>query len=401
MPVDITSLALHAGTPVRRELLPYGRQTVEPPDVAAVVETLQSPWLTTGPAVDAFEREFARAVDAPHAVAVSSGTAALHAAMFAANIAPGDDVIIPAITFAATANAAVYQGGRPIFADINPQTLLIDVADVERRITPRTKAVVAVDYAGQPCDYGELRTLTASHGLMLIADACHSLGGRWQERRVGSLGEMTAFSLHPVKQMTTGEGGVLTTGNANFARRARMFRNHGITSDHHERQASGVWQYEMIELGYNYRLTDIQCALGRSQLSRLDTWVARRRAIAARYDAAFAGMPLLRPLETLPGRSHAYHLYVVRLDLARLSADRATLFAALRAEGIGVNVHYLPVYLHPYYRHRFGTEPGLCPGAEAAYEDIVSLPIFPAMTDSDVDDVIEAVGKVTAAYERS
>jgi perosamine synthetase len=398
--IDLAALALHEGTPVRDELLPYSQQTIEAQDIAAVVDALQSRWLTTGPAVAAFEAAFARAVDTPHAVAVSNGTAALHAAMFAAGIGPGDEVIVPAITFAATANAVVYQGGTPVFADVDADTLLIDAGDAERLITSRTKAVVAVDYAGQPCDYGALRTLASAHGLVLIADACHSLGGRWQQQRVGSLADMTAFSLHPVKQMTTGEGGVLTTGNADVARRAAMFRNHGITSDHHDRRARGIWQYEMTELGYNYRLTDIQCALGLSQLSRLDAWVARRNAIAARYDDAFATNAAIRPLARLPERVHAYHLYVIRLAFSRLSASRGTVFAALRAEGIGVNVHYVPVYLHPYYRRHFATEPGLCPRAEAAYEEILSLPLFPAMADRDVDDVITAVEKVTAAYER-
>lgn len=391
-------LAINGGTPVRSKLLPYGKQTIGDEDIDAVSRVLRSDWLTTGPAVETFEEAFRAATGAAHAVAVSNGTAALHAAMFAAGIGPGDEVIAPAITFAASANAAVYQGGTPKFADVDPDTLLIDLPSVRALLSDRTKAIVAVDYAGQPCDYEGLRAIAADHGTALVSDACHALGAEYRGTRAGTLGDLSAFSLHPVKHVTSGEGGVITTNDEALARRMRLFRNHGITTNHRQREARGSWFYEMTDLGYNYRLTDIQCALGTSQIARLPEWLARRREIAASYDEAFRSIPEVRPLGKAPGTLHAYHLYVVRLDLQRLAAGRADVFAALRAEGIGVNVHYVPVHMHPYYQQRFGTGPGLCPNAERAYEEILSLPMFPAMTDTDALDVVEAVRKVVDAF---
>src|SRR5581483_4217587 len=295
-------------------------------------------------------RAFAAFTGAGEAVAVSSGTAALHAAMHVLNIGPGDEVIVPAMTFAASANCVAYQGAQPVFADVEPDTLLIDASDVAKKISARTRAIVAVDYAGQPCAYDALGNIAQAHGLALVADACHSLGGACRGRAVGTLADLNIFSLHPVKAMTTGEGGVITTASFETACALRRFRNHGITSDHFEREQLGSWLYAMVELGYNYRMSDIQSALGLSQLEKLAGWVARRRAIAARYDRAFAELPGIRPLRANAEVEHAYHLYVVRLDAAALGADRARVFAALRAENIGVNVHYLPVHLHPYYR---------------------------------------------------
>lgn len=367
--------------------LPYGRQWVDDDDVEAVAAVLRSDWLTCGPKVGEFERAVAGVVGAREAVAVSSGTAALHAAVFALGVGPGDEVIVPPMTFAATANCVVYQGGTPVFADVEPDTLLLDPAAVARRITPRTKAIIAVDYAGQPCRYDELRGLAERHGLALVADGCHALGASYKGKPVGSLARITAFSFHPVKHVATGEGGMATTDDAELANRMRLFRNHGVTTDHRQREAAGSWFYEMTDLGYNYRITDIQCALGVSQLRKLPAWLERRRQIAARYDAAFAATPGVRPLAVRPDAGHAYHLYVIRLT----GGDRGRAFAALRAAGIGANVHYIPVHLHPYYRRRFGTGPGLCPVAESAYEQIVSLPMFPRMTDADVDRVVRAV----------
>jgi perosamine synthetase len=276
--------------------------------------------------------------------------------------------------------------------------LLVDPASVEARITSRTRAVIAVDYGGQPCDYGALATLAERHGVLLVADACHALGAEYRGRKVGTLAALSAFSFHPVKHVATGEGGMVTTDDDQLAAAMRRFRNHGIGADHRERDARGTWFYEMTDLGPNYRLSDIHAALGCSQLRKLPAWLARRRAIAGQYDAAFAGLDGLQPLRVAPDAMHAYHLYVVRLIGQRLRAGRREIFAALRAEGIGVNVHYVPVHLHPYYRDRLGTRPGLCPVAEAAYEDILSLPIFPRMTDADVQDVVHAVTKVLRHY---
>jgi perosamine synthetase len=371
--------------------LPYGRHWVNDDDIRAVVDVLRGDWLTTGPTIDRLERAFARRVGAAEAVAVGSGTAALHAAMFALDIGPGDEVIVPALTFVATANCIVYQGGTPVFADVDPDTLLLDADSVARRITPRTRAVIGVDYAGQPCDYDRLREVCRWNGLALVADACHALGGDDAGRPVGSLADLSAFSLHPVKPITAGEGGLVATDDPRLAARMRSFRNHGIDTSARQREASGTWAYRMTDLGHNHRLSDLHAALALSQLGRLDDWTARRRQIAARYDAALADLPGLRPLATRPGVGHARHLYVVGVNelLARRSRDE--LFGALRSRGVGVNVHYPPVHLHPYYQRRYGTRPGLCPVAEEAGERILSLPIFPRMRDGDVDRVVDAL----------
>lgn len=371
--------------------VPYGRQWVDEDDIAAVAAVLRSDWLTTGPMVEGFEHAIADYTGAAHAVAVSSGTAALHAIMKALGIRLGDEVIVPAVTFVATANAVVLQGGIPIFADIEPCTMLIDPADVEAKITSRTKAVVAVDYAGQPCDYDRLRAITDRHGIALVADACHSLGASYKGRPSGTLADLTAFSFHPVKHITTGEGGMVTTHNPNWAERMRRFRNHGIATDHRQRAESGSWYYEMQDLGCNYRITDIQCALGVSQLRKLHGWIERRQEIAARYDAALGESCRLLPLKSRPDASHARHLYVVKTT-AKLNRDSA--FRAFRDEGIGVNVHYSPVHLHPYYQRNFGTGPGLCPHAEKVSLRLLSLPMFPRLHDDEIDAVIAAAHKV-------
>lgn len=387
-------LAMRGGQPVRDILLPYGRQDIDDDDIAAVVEVLRSDWLTTGPKVGEFERAFADMVGAREAVAVSNGTAALHAAASALGLGTGDEVIVTPMTFAASSNAILYVGATPVFADVEADTLLIDPVAVEAKITPRTKAIVAVDYAGQPCDYDALWAIANRHGLAIIDDAPHAIGGFYKGRSVGTLATLNTFSLHPVKHITTGEGGVITTDDPALASRMRVFRNHGITTDHRQRSESGGFFYEMVELGYNYRITDFQCALGLSQLRKLEASVARRQKIAAMYEAAFADIPYITPLAARPDRTNAYHLYMVTLDTEALGMSRAEAFKALRAENIGVNVHYIPVHLHPYYREHVGTRAGLCPVAEAAYEHLVTLPIFPQMSEEDVDDVVTAVRKL-------
>jgi perosamine synthetase len=373
--------------------IPYGRQWVDEDDVAAVTEVLRSDWLTTGPAVERFESAVAAFTGALHAVALSSGTAALHAAMAAIGIGAGDEVIVPSITFVATANAVVFQGGTPVFADVNAGTLLLDPGAVECKITRRTKAIVAVDYAGQPCEYQRLRRIADHHGIHLIADACHALGASVEGRRAGTLADLTAFSFHPVKHITTGEGGMVTTDDRRLADRVRRFRNHGLSSDHRQRAEAGSWCYDMQELGYNYRLSDIQCALGCSQLTRLPGWIARRQQIAAGYDSAFGGSGHWRPLVVRPEVEHARHLYVVQ---APPEKDREQAFQEFRAAGIGVNVHYMPVHLHPFYRRHLNTGPGLCPVAEAAFERILTLPLYPRMQDHEVEAVIEAAERIGA-----
>lgn len=395
----MTQLAIDGGTPIRPRLLPYGHQLIDDDDVQAVAAVLRSDWLTTGPAVTAFEQAFAGQVGARHAVAISNGTAALHAAAFAANIRPGDEAIVTPMTFAASANCIRYQGGTVVFADVRPDTLNLDPARVAEAITPRTRVIVTVDYTGQPSDLAEINALARQHNLVVIEDASHALGATYQQQPIGALSDLTTFSLHPVKHITTGEGGVITTNDDRLAARLRLFRNHGITTDHRQREQAGSWFYEMVELGYNYRLTDIQCALGLSQLKKLAGWVARRREIAARYSDAFSAMPEIEPPAVLADREPAWHLYVIRLNLDRLRVDRARVFAALRAENIGVNVHYIPVPWHPYYQ-QLGYAKGRWPIAEAAYERMISLPLWAGMSDRDADDVIAAVQKVIEAYRQ-
>ena len=392
-------LALHGGQPVRAQMLPYGRQALDEADVAAVVESLRSDWLTTGPRVAEFERRVAERVGVRHAVAVSSGTAALHAAAFAAGLGPGDEAIVPPLTFAATANAVLYQGATPVFADVLPDTLTLDPARVREQLTARTRAIVAVDFAGHPADLDELRALARTQGLALLDDAAHALGAEYRGRPVGGRADLTTFSFHPVKHVTTGEGGMVVTDDAALAERVARFRNHGITTGHAERFQSGEWFYEMVDLGFNYRLTDVQCALGLSQLGKLDRFLARRAAIAARYREALGRLPGVALQTVAPDVRHAWHIFPLLLDLDRLADDRRAIFAALRAEGIGVNVHYIPVYWHPYYQ-RLGYPKGLCPVAERAYERLLTLPLFPAMEDRDVEDVVTAVRRVITHYAR-
>ncbi len=379
---------------MKQKVIPYGRPWVDEQDVAAAVEVLHSEWLTTGPKVVEFEQAVAAYVGVQAAVAVSSGTAALHAAMDAIGVRAGDEVIVPALTFVATANAVVYQGGRPVFADIDPETLLLAPEEVEKKISPRTKAVIAVDYAGQPCDYDALRDIARRAGIFLVADACHSLGAEYHGRRVGSLADLTVFSFHPVKHITSGEGGMVVTDDPELAARMRRFRNHGLDSDHHQRFREGTWRYEMVELGYNYRLSDLQCALGMSQLRRLPEFLARRREVARRYDLAFEGLPALSRPRVREGVSHAYHLYVILLNLEVGGRGRDEIFQDLRAAGLGVNVHYLPVYRHTYYQSRFAIPGGVCPLAEAAYERLLTLPLYPAMSEAEVERVIMIVREI-------
>jgi perosamine synthetase len=386
---------------VAERYIPYGRQVIGEDDIAAVAEVLRSDWLTTGPAVERFEDAFAAFVDAGHAVAVSSGTAALHLCMLAAGIGPEDEVIVPALTFAASANCVRYAGAKVVFADVRDDRLTIDTEHAASLITERTRAIVAVDYAGLPCDLDELMALAQRHGLLVIEDACHALGAEYRGRKIGSIAHLSAFSLHPVKHMTTGEGGVITTNDAALAARLRRLRNHGIDSDHRLREQQGTWRYDMVELGYNYRLTDFQSALGLSQLAKMPESLARRRALADRYAAALASASRLRLPDVPDHARHAWHLYPVRVLGRQAGADRQAVFNQLRAVGIGVNVHYLPVYLHSYYRS-LGYPEGLCPVAEAAYDELLSLPMWAGLTDSAQDRVVsELVSQVSVPRARA
>lgn len=397
-PANLEPLAIDGGTPVRAKLLPYGRQALDDDDIQAAVEVLKSDWLTTGPKVGEFEEAFASWVGARFAVSFSSGTAALHGAAFAAGLRPGDEAVTTPLTFCATANCVLYQGATPVFADVCDDTLNLDPQQVSHRLSSRTKAIIAVDYAGHPAALDELGKIARARGVLLIEDACHALGAEFRGKRVGGLADMSVFSFHPVKHLTTGEGGMVTTDDPRLAETLRRFRNHGISSEARQRQQAGQWFYEMVLLGFNYRLTDIACALGLSQLRKLNANLARRRQIAATYNAALAGRDGLIPPSVRPEANPAWHLYPIRVESAKLGCSRGDIFRALRAENIGVSVHYIPVHRHPYYRDRFGYQGGEFPVAERAYEQLISLPIFHGMSDGDVDDVIKAVEKVFSHF---
>jgi perosamine synthetase len=372
-------------------LIPYGRHQIDQSDIDAVVCALQSDWLTTGPIIGEFEKALAAYTQTFHAVAVSSGTAALHCTAYAIGLKPGDEVIVPAITFAATANSVIALSAKPIIVDVDPHALLIDETAVRKHITPRTKAIFAVDYAGQPCDYRSLRQLADSYGLFLISDSCHALGAAYNDEPVSALADAAVYSFHPVKHITTGEGGAIVTNHVHLAERMRRFRNHGIDSDLHHRRKKATWTYEVVDMGFNYRITDFQCALGLNQLKKADQWIKRRQTIASRYDQAFESMDGISPLHVNDNVRHVYHLYVVRISDNGQTGRRKTIFNALRDKGIGVNVHYIPLNLHRFYQRRAGAEKGQCPVAEAVYETILSLPIYPAMRDADVRFVIDAI----------
>jgi len=389
-------LAIDGGEPVRASMLPYAHQQIDDADVDAVAAALRSDWLTTGPRVPAFEEALCSVTGARHAVAYSSGTAALHGATLAAGLGPGDEAITTPMTFAATANAVLYVGAEVRFADIDPGSLLIDPELVAGQVTPRTKAILPVDYSGQPADYDAIRAIAdAAPGgrALVIADAAHSLGATWHGRPVGTLADMTVLSLHPAKIVTTGEGGAVLTDDDELAARLRRFRNHGISS---ELRARTDWTYQMVDLGFNYRLTDLGAALGSSQLDRLEGFLATRRRLARRYLDRLAGNDAVELPALDPDADSAWHFMFVQLNLDRLTVDRGGAYHALRAEGIGVNVHYIPVHEHPYYRGRY---PGLSlPVAERAYRRLLTLPLHAGMTEADVDDVVAALDKVTTAY---
>jgi perosamine synthetase len=374
--------------------IPYGRQEIDDDDVAAVVEVLRGDWLTTGPAVDRFEQAFAELVGAPHAVAVANGTAALHVAMLAAGIGPGDEVIVPTLTFAASANAARYVGAEVVFCDVRADTLGVDVADVAARVTPRTRAIVVVDYAGVPCDLDGIMALAAQHGITVIEDACHAVGATHRGRPIGSIAHLSTFSFHPVKHLTTGEGGMVTTADPALHRRLRRLRSHGIDSDFRQRESAGTWEYDVVELGYNYRLSDINAALGASQVPKVLGWVERRRALADRYRALLADLPVTTIVEPEHVRA-SWHLFPVLLDEGPGRPTRAEVFAALRAAGIGVNVHYRPLHLHTSFRSATVAE-GALPVAEAAYARLLSLPMWHGLTDADQDRVVAELRTATA-----
>ncbi|GEL78484.1 UDP-4-amino-4,6-dideoxy-N-acetyl-beta-L-altrosamine transaminase [Tenuibacillus multivorans] len=393
-------LAYHGGAPVRESFLPYGRQFIDEQDIQSIVQVLRSDYLTTGPTIQRLEEELAGYVQAKYTVLFSSGTAALHAACYAAGIENGDEVITTPMTFAASANSVLYNGGTPIFADIDPDTYNISPQAIKSQINDKTKAIMPVDFTGLPCDYDAIRSIADEYGLTVIEDAAHALGAQYKNQPIGSLSDMTIFSFHPVKHMTTGEGGAVATNNLAFYEKLKQFRTHGITKNREQLlDDHGPWYYEMQFLGFNYRMTDLQAALGLSQLNKLDDFIRRRKQIVVTYQESFQHMKTITTPEELTGYESSWHLYVMRLKHQHLYASRRTIFKALQAENIGVNVHYIPVYYHPYYL-QLGYRKGICPHAEQLYETIITLPLFPAMSDGDVADVIEAVQKVITYYSK-
>jgi len=367
--------------------IPYARQLVEDDDIQAVCKALRSDWLTTGPMVEQFELALCNFCKSKYAVAVSSGTAALHLAMASIGLGPGDEVIVPAITFVATANAVVFTGARPVFADVCEEDLLLNPSHVESLITKRTKAIVAVDYAGQPCRYDSLRSIAKKYGLILIADACHSLGAKYKNRPVGSLADITVFSFHPVKQITTGEGGAILSNNREFIEKARRLRNHGIDLDFRQRSKNAIWEYDMIDLGFNYRITDFQCALGLNQLSKLPKWIEKKKKYVTKYKKCLCKFSCIEFLTVHSYALSAYHLFVIKLPNM---SNRKQFFLSMRKQGIGVNVHYKPVYSHSFYK-RIGYNNIKCNVAEQNYKRIVSLPIYSSLDNRNFEKIIAAI----------
>lgn len=395
------TLAILGGKPVRETQIYYGRQCIDEADIKAVVETLNDRLITCGPRVSKLEKKLCEVTGAKYAVAVSNGTAALHIACLALNIGPGDEVITTPITFAASANCARYCGAKVVFADINPETYNIDPAEIEKKITPRTKAVVAVDFTGQAVELDAIRAICDKHGIYLIEDAAHSIGTKYKDKSVGSIADITCFSFHPVKTVTSGEGGAVTTNDETIYKKLVLFHAHGITHDeaYMEEEPEGHWYYEQIELGYNYRMTDFQAALLMSQLDKLPQFSARRKEIVAFYNAQFANVEELILQKEIPESDTTRHLYIIQLRLDKLNCTRRQFFDAMAAENVCCQVHYIPVYYFPYYRN-LGYEKGLCPHAEKMYEGIMSIPLYPAMTNQDMQDAAHAVKKVIAAYRK-
>lgn len=398
----MVKLAIKGGYPVRGGKIFYGRQWIDEDDIQAVDAVLRSDYITCGPKVDELESTLCEFTGAKYAVAVSSGTSALHCSAIAAGIGPGDEVITTPITFAASANCAVYCGAKPVFADINPETYNIDPESIKAHITEHTKAVVAVDFTGQAVQIDEIRQICKDNNLVFIEDAAHSIATKYNGQQIGSLADMTCFSFHPVKTVTGGEGGAILTNDEDLYEKLVLAHTHGITHDEslmEEAPHEGMWYYEMVSLGYNYRLTDFQAALITSQLRKIDKFRSRRQEIVKKYNEAFSLIPELFVQQEIPQSDTCRHLYIIQLKLDKLTCTRREFFDAMSAENIQCQIHYVPVYWFPYYQH-MGYEKGLCPNAEELYKGIMSIPLYPRMTNQDVEDVILAVKKVVAYYRK-
>jgi dTDP-4-amino-4,6-dideoxygalactose transaminase len=396
-----TTLAVDGGVPVRATFLPFHQPSIDADDERAVLEALRSGWITTGPKTKEFERRFAAYTGAAHCVAVNSCTAALHLALEAVGVGPGDEVITSPVTFASTANVIVHRGAQPVFVDVDADTLNIDPSAIEAAITPRTKAVIPVDFAGQPCELDDIMTIARGRGLTVIEDAAHAVGAEFKGRRVGSVADLTAFSFYATKNITSGEGGALTTNRSEWAERVQIMALHGISRDAWKRYGtSGYAHWDILAPGYKYNMFDLQGALVSSQLAKIDSFQRRRIALKARLDAGLRDVPEISfPVER-GSRGHAHHLYPIIVRVEALSADRDTIMNAIQAENVGIGVHFRAVHLHPYYEQTFGFRRGMFPRAEYYSDRTISLPLYPRMTDADADDVVAAVRKVIGRYRR-
>jgi len=392
-------LAINGGKALRKKYLPYGHQWIDNKDISEVTKVLKSDFITQGPKIKEFEEVVAKYCNIKYAVAFSSGTAALHSAAFTAGIKQNDEAITSPMTFVASSNCVLYLNGTVKFADIKKDTYNINPNEIKKRITKKTKVLIPVDYAGQPCDLDEVNEIANENNLIVIEDASHAIGAEYKGKKIGGLTDLTIFSFHPVKHITTGEGGMVLTNNEEFYEQLLMFRTHGITKNPKKMNKNeGRWYYEMQTLGYNYRLTELQCALGLSQFKKIDKFIKRRREIVKKYNKAFKDInEIIIPYEK-PDVKSSYHLYVIQLRLEKLKAGRKQIFDALRAENIGVHVHYIPVHLQPYYMKHFGFKKGEFPVAENYYERCLTLPLYPQMSDEDIDDVIHAVKKIINYY---
>lgn len=368
-------------------MIPYGRHSINEDDIAEVDKVLRSDWLTQGEKVGQFEKELADYCGAKYAVAVANGTAAIHTAFFAAGLARGAEFITSPMTFVATSNVGLWQGAKPVFVDIDESTGNIDVDKIEEKITKNTKAIVPIDYTGRPVELAKIKAIARKHNLIVIEDACQALGAQYADKKIGSVSDLTVFSFHPVKSITTGEGGAILTDNEDYYKKMKIFITHGIVKNNFVNEPPGSWYFEMQELGQNYRLTDIQCALGISQIKRLDQFIEKRRMIAARYDIAFKDWPKIQiPANDDETHKSSWHLYVIRLK-NELAKKRNEIFNKMREAGVGVQVHHIPVYLHPYYQ-KLGYKKGICPKTEIWYESALSLPIYPDLKEAEQDYVI-------------
>jgi dTDP-4-amino-4,6-dideoxygalactose transaminase len=400
-PLDRRAESPESLAPIRADFLPFHVPAIGEEEIGAVVEVLKSGWLTTGAKAQEFEQRFSRFVGSRYAVALNSATAALHLALQAVGVGAGDEVIVPTMTFAATAEVALYLKAKPVLVDCTCDSLNIDPERIAAAVTRRTKAIVPVHFAGQPCDMQAILQIAQSHGLKVIEDAAHALPAVDHGKTVGTIGDITCFSFYATKTITTGEGGMATTENPRWADTMRMLSLHGISHDAWNRySAEGSWYYEVVSLGYKYNLTDLAATLGLEQLKKVRLFADARRQIAERYTATFADLPEVLTPVCAPGKQHAWHLYVIQLDLDRLTIDRRQFIQELRNHNIGCSVHFIPLHLHPFYRDKFGYRPEDFPHAFASYQRIISLPIYPNMTTTDVTDVTSAVRRIVQRYRR-